>query len=54
MREGEEVFEGCVAVGLCAEYLMQVSPSHRVQTRRYRLVVCFEQPNSVYVGVGLY
>lgn len=32
MREGEEVFEGCVAVGICAEYLMPVSPAHRVHT----------------------
>lgn len=30
MREGEEVFEGCVAVGLRAEYLMQVSPARQV------------------------
>lgn len=27
------VFEGCVAVGPCGEYLMQVSPAQRVKPR---------------------
>lgn len=31
MQGGGEVFEGCVAVGPCGEYLMQVSPAHRVK-----------------------
>lgn len=31
MQGGGGVFEGCVAVGPCGEYLMQVSPAHRVK-----------------------
>lgn len=42
LRGGGGVFEGWLAVGHCVEYLMQVSPAHRVHTRRNRLVLLLQ------------
>lgn len=36
--QGGKAFEGRIALGLCGEYLMQVSPAHRLKTLRVWLL----------------